>query len=376
MAIPQHRDAESTRIKLQDWLGAHLDGATDIEIVVAGANEVSGFSSDTIIFDATYTSAGTIAGIVHTQGYVVRAAPFGVAVFEEYEIGLQFSVIKALGEHTDIPVPKALWYEPDTTVLGAPFMVMEKLEGRVPSDNPPYTLPPEFLPPDMELDLWVARATPDQQRTMWLDGIDTLAKIAKVDWRALGLDDLDRSQYGPIGPEQLFGYQRHYYQWAMRKPVACIDHAWEWLEANRPNDQHLYGFSWGDSRLGNLMFDDDFTVKAVFDWEMVRICNPEFDLAWYLWFDKHFTEAIGLPRLPGFPSDEECIERWETAVGRKAEHLEFYTVFTMVWFAEIMARVAQSNEAHGTATEELIAMETNNLATQMLAKHFGLPAPE
>ena len=372
MAIPQHRDPEDTREALAAWLASKIDGAHNVEIHVAGANEFSGFSSDTIIFDATYQ----LDGMDRRDGYVVRAAPTGVAVFEEYEIGLQYKVIRALGDHTDVPVPNALWMEDDTAILGAPFMVMERLSGNVPADNPPYTIPPEFLPPESGFDSWVYNATPEQQRTMWLDGIDVLAKIAKVDWRALGLTELDRTEFGTLGQEQLFNSQRRYYEFVTRKPVAAVEHGWKWLEANRPNDDHLFGFSWGDSRLGNLMFGDDFKIKAVFDWEMVRVCNPEFDLAWYLWFDKHFTEAIGLPRLAGFPSDEECIARWEAAVGRTAEHLEFYTVFTMVWFATIMARVMQSNEAHGTLDPAMADMETNNLATQMLAKHFGLAAPE
>ena len=351
----------------------HLEGASEVEVRLAGASAVSGFSSDTIIFDATWQADGR----AQSQGFVLRAAPVGAAVFEEYEIGLQYKVIKTLGEHTDIPLPRAYWYEPDTAVLGAEFMVMERLDGRVPADNPPYTVPAEFLPPELGVDAWVQSATPEQQRRLWLDGIDTLVKIAKVDWRAMGFDELDRTKWGALGQEQLFGYQRHYFEWAVRKPVACLDHAWAWLEANRPDDDHLVTFSWGDARLGNLMFDEHFKVKAVFDWEMVRLANPEFDLAWYLWFDKHFTEAIGLPRLPGFPSDEECIERWETAMGRKAEHLEFYTVLTMAWFAAIMARVMQSNMEHGApGAEDMAPMETNNLATQMLAKHFGLPAPE
>ncbi len=372
MAIPQHRDPEVTRDALVTWFTSKLEGATDVDIVVAGASEVSGFSSDTIILDAIYT----LDGQARRDGYVVRAAPIGAAVFERYEIGLQYFVIKQLGEHTDVPVPKALWLEEDLAVLGAPFMVMDRLSGRVPADNPPYTIPAEYLAPGAGLDAWVVGATPEQQRTMWLDGIDILAKIAKVDWRALGLDALNRTEYGQLGLGQLLGYLRHYHEWAMHTPVACVDHAWRWLEANKPNDDHLVGFSWGDSRLGNLMFDEDFTVKAVFDWEMVRVCNPEFDLAWYLWFDKHFSEAIGLARLPGFPSDEICIERWEQHMGRKAEHLEFYTVLTMVWFAAIMARVTQSSIAHGGNIDELSPMETNNPCTQMLAKHFNLDPPE
>ncbi len=361
MAIIQKRDPDAAKRALAGWLASKMPDASGIEIHVAGASEVSGFSSDTIIFDATWTAAGA----PRRQGFVVRAAPMGEAVFETYEIGVQYRIIEAVGRVSDVRVPNTFWLEEDTSVLGAPFFAMERLSGRVPADNPPYTLGG-----------WVTDATADERRTMWLDGIDTLAKIAAIDWRAADLDELDRRQYGALGQEQLMGWQRRYYEWAARKRVACVEHAWRWLDDNQPNDDHLLGFCWGDARLGNLMFGDDFRVQAVFDWEMARIGNPEFDLAWYLWFDKHFTEAIGIPRLTGFTSDVEAIARWEELVGRKAEHLEWYTVFTMVWFAAIMMRVVQSNVAHGANPDELGPMETNNLATQMLAKHFGLPAPD
>lgn len=360
MAIIQQRDPDTTKAALAGWLATKMPGATDLTIHVAGASEVSGFSSDTIIFDATWRENGSEL----RRGFVVRAAPMGEAVFETYEIGLQFRVMRAVAEHSNVPVPNVLWLEESPDVLGAPFFAMERLEGRVPADNPPYTLGG-----------WLLDATPEQRRTAWLDGIDTLAAIAKIDWKDAGLSELNRSELGALGQEQLMVWQRGYYEFAARTRVPCVEHAWDWLRANQPDDDHLIGFCWGDARLGNLMFGDDYRVKAVFDWEMARIGNPEFDLAWYLWFDKHFTEGIGIPRLDGFPSDVESVARWESAVGRKAEHLEWYTVFTMVWFAAIMMRVVQSNVAHGADAAELAPMETNNLCTQMLAQHFGLEPP-
>jgi len=360
MAIIQQRDPATTKTALADWLAAQLPGAHDVAIHVAGASEVSGFSSDTIIFDASWRDAGG----EHRQGFVVRAAPLGEAVFETYEIGLQFRIMRAVADHSDVPVPRVLWLEENAEVLGAPFFAMERLGGRVPADNPPYTLGG-----------WLLDATADQRRTAWLDGIDTLASIATIDWKAAGLAELDRSELGALGQQQLIAWQRRYYDFAARHKVPCVEHAWEWLLANQPADDHLIGFCWGDARLGNLMFGDDFRVKAVFDWEMARIGNPEFDLAWYLWFDKHFSDGIGIPRLDGFPSDAESIARWEAQVGRRAEHLEWYTVLTMVWFAAIMMRVVQSNIAHGATPDDLLPMETNNLCTQMLARHFDLEPP-
>ncbi len=359
MAIIQKRDPESAKRSLATWLGVRLPDATEIEIHVSGASEVSGFSSDTIIFDATWTESGGS----RRQGFVVRAAPMGEAVFRTYEIDLQFAIMQALGE-SNVPVPRVFWLENDAELLGAPFFAMERLDGRVPADNLPYTY-----------EGWLLDASPGEQRTAWVDGIDTLTNIARFDWKAAGLGALDRTQYGATPGEQLFNWQREYYEWAARKRVDCLEHAWTWLDANRPNDDHLAAFSWGDARIGNVLFGEDYRVRAVFDWEMARIGNPEFDLAWYLWFDRHFSEGVGAARLAGFPSDADMIARWEERMGRRAEHLEWYTVFTMVFFAGIMMRVVQSNIAHGANPTDLEPMETNNPCLQLLAAHFSLPAP-
>src|SRR3954469_19793276 len=189
MAIIQQRDPEVARQALAGWLANRLEGASDIAIHVAGASEASGFSSDTIIFDATYEQAGA----ERREGFVARAAPFGEAVFEEYEIALQYRVLDALAQHSDVRVPAVRWLEEDPAVLGAPFMVMERLKGRVPGDTPPYTLPAEWMP-DAKLDTWVLDATPEQQRRMWFEGLDQLVAIGKADWKALGLDALDRKE--------------------------------------------------------------------------------------------------------------------------------------------------------------------------------------
>ncbi len=359
MAIIQKRDPEAAKRVLSDWLGEHLDRAGDVEIHVAGASEASGFSSDTIIFDATWTADGA----AHRQGFVVRAAPLGEAVFRTYEIEVQHQILTAL-QGSSVPVPRTFWFEGDASLLGAPFFAMERLDGFVPTDNPPYTMG-GFLH-DAPLDV---------QATAWLAGIDSLVDIAQFDWRGAGLEQLDRRELGAGPGEQLMRWQRDYHAWAARKPVASVEHAWRWLEVNQPDDDHLATFSWGDARLGNLMFDTSGRVRAVLDWEMARIGNPEFDLAWFLWFDEHFSSGIGLPRLKGFASRADSIARWEARMGRPAEHLEWYTVLTMVFFAGIMMRVVQSNIAHGANPDEFGPMETNNPCTQMLAAHFGLAPP-
>ena len=60
--------------------------------------------------------------------------------------------------------------------------------------------------------------------------------------------------------------------------------------------------SWGDARIGNMMFGDDLAVNGVLDWEMVGLGSPDIELGWWLFILRHHTEGIGAPLPPGFPT--------------------------------------------------------------------------
>ena len=78
--------------------------------------------------------ASTREGARTEAGIVVRIQPTGYQVFPEYDLSLQYRVMKILGEQSSIPVPRMFWMEEDESVLGAPFYVMERVEGRIPSE--------------------------------------------------------------------------------------------------------------------------------------------------------------------------------------------------------------------------------------------------
>ena len=65
--------------------------------------------------------------------YVLRKKPAGPILPGAHAVEREFRVLRAL-EGTDVPVPRALWLEEDTSILGTPFYVMERLDGRVFSD--------------------------------------------------------------------------------------------------------------------------------------------------------------------------------------------------------------------------------------------------
>src|SRR5690606_13060939 len=95
--------------------------------------------------DATWTRSrgegtGTGAGEAVTRRFVARMAPdmADYPVFPSYDLELQHGCLRFVAAHSDVPVPDAPWLELDETPLGAPFFVMERIDGVVPPDMPPY----------------------------------------------------------------------------------------------------------------------------------------------------------------------------------------------------------------------------------------------
>src|SRR4051812_49332226 len=141
------RDPAVQRERFAEWLcGKHADAeVTDLQ-----GTSATGMSSDTLLVDATWS------GDAHRL--VVRRAPHAedVPVFPAYDLTRQFRIIRAVAEHTDVPVPVTLWNEPDPGPLGTPFFVMSRVGGIVPPDVMPYDFG----------DSWLFDASPEQQRTL------------------------------------------------------------------------------------------------------------------------------------------------------------------------------------------------------------------
>lgn len=349
MPIPKQRDPETTARQLADYLTRKMPEAEGVNVSNVTPPQATGFSTDTLLFDAEWTAAGR----EHKRGLVARVRPTGYAVFPEYDIALQYNVVKTLGERTDIPVPRVHWLEEDESILGAPFYVMDKVDGRIPGDNPAYHAAG-----------WVTEIDPTERAALWWDGLDVLARIHQLDWQQLGLSVLDRKQFGAAGLEQQLNYYARYFEWAKRdkeNPIAAA--AFDWLKENRPASTHL-GLCWGDSRIGNMIFKDG-RCMAVLDWEMVTLGDPIQDLAWWLFLDRHHSEGIGIPRLEGFPTREETVTRYEHLTGRTVDSLHYYEIFAGFRFAVIMMRVAQMMLEYEVLPADS-DLETNNIVTQLL----------
>ena len=358
MPIPAQRDPELTSRQLEAWLARRMPGATDLAVSGIAPPSFTGFSSDTLLFDLAWREDG----VARRRGLVARIRPSGYTVFPEYDLPQQYRIVRALAERSDVPVPDALWLEPDEDVLGAPFFVMAKVDGRIPGDNPTYHTAG-----------WVTEVAPAERAAMWWHGLEVLARIHRLDWRTLGLDVLATHIPGPPGVDRQIAYYERFLAWAARgRPQPTAEAALAWLRRHQPRDEPV-GFCWGDARIGNMIFDAGRCV-AVLDWEMATLGNPEQDLGWWLFLDRHHSEGIGVPRLDGFPSRADTVARYEELTRRRVQHLEFYEVFAGFRFAVIMCRIAQMMIAFDVLPADS-DMETNNIVTQLLARMLNLPPP-
>jgi aminoglycoside phosphotransferase (APT) family kinase protein len=352
-----HRDPDEVAAILTKWLSTGAADGMEAEVFDVQAPASNGFSNETILC-RTRNADG------EERRLVVRVAPTKHLLFMDAEFSTQYRVMKALADAgSPVPLPPLGQYETDPQYLGVPFFTMEHVEGLVPPDNIPYTI-----------EGWVIEATPEQQERLWWSGIDALAAVHRTDWRAAGLDWLGMPARGKPGIVQQMSYYRDYLDWSAKGlSVPTLESTWEWMVANQPDEQEEVVLSWGDSRIGNIIWDD-FRAAAVLDWEMASLGQPEMDLGWFLYFDRQFTDPLGVPRPAGFPSHEQTIERYSEYMGRPMRDLFFYEIFSGFRFAVVMLRLSDLLlESKILPAED--DMRSNNIATQLLATMLDLEPP-
>lgn len=359
MPIPQPRDVDATRIQLTTWLARKLPDATGVAVGDITLPSGSGFSNETLLIDASWRENGKAVD----ARLVARVRPTAYAIFPEYDLHRQYRVMEILGRATSIPVPRVRWYEDDPSVIGNAFYAMDRVEGVIPSDHPPFATGG-----------WLFDATPAQQGQLVRSALAVLAELHRLDWRGLGFAFLERPEYGATPFAQQLGYYQMMLQWAAAgREMPVVDATSAWLLANRPKVEPAPSLTWGDARIGNMIFRD-FAPVAVLDWEMATVGPGEVDLAWWLVLDRYHTEGVGAAPLPGFPTRDAVVAQWEEIVGRPAQDLFYYEVWAAFRFALVLIRIADQMTEFGIMPPGS-GFERNNPATQMLAKMLDLPAP-
>ena len=359
MALKNAIDTEVAAQRLADWLQTKIAGAPEVQVTEVFVPPSAGLSNETVLFNASWQQGGERV----VRELVARVQPGGPGVFPAYDLAKEAAVLSALGAGTPVAVPEVLFFDEDTDVFGSPFLVMQRVAGRVPSDDPPFTAGG-----------WVLDLTPEQRTRMWHNSLDTLIGIHAANWRELGLDFLDTDANGS-GLDAHLAYWRETFAWAAEgEPNPTIEHALDWLASNRPDTDDTKVLNWGDARVGNLIFNDALDVAAVLDWEMVGVGAREVDLGWWLFLMRHHTEGIGLPLPDGVPGRQQTIDYYRAQSGYAPRNVEYFEVLAGAKLSIIMVRAAHMMIALGLLPADN-PMALNNPASQLLATLLDLPAP-
>ncbi len=315
------RDSAALAGQIAEWLSAKW--GRPIEVSDVHAPTGSGMSSVTILFTAD--SPGH-----ESRRLVARLAPDDDAypVFPTYDLALQCSVMEAVATHTDVPVPEIVGLEPTGEVLGTSFVVMDAVEGRAPSDNPPYVFGG-----------WLLEATPDERRTLQDTTVQALAGVHETP--ASTLPSLGRPDEAL---RRHFDEQRAYYEWTCSEEprrIPVLERAFDWLEEHWPENPGEPVLCWGDARPGNILYDG-FEPAAVLDWEMAAVAPREVDLAWPIFLHRFFQDiatVFELPGLPDFFRPDDVVATYEKQSGHTVTDLDWYVVYAALRHGVVMSRV-------------------------------------
>ena len=302
-----------------------LEGAPDIK-------RISGGQSNPTFF-VTYAN----------RALVLRKQPPGPLLPSAHAIDREFRVISAL-EQTPVPVPKALFYCEDRAIIGTPFYVMERLEGRVFHD---CTLP------------GVSR---EARTAMYASVAKTLGALHAIKPEAIGLGDFGRP--GGYFTRQIARWTRQWRESKTRED-AHMERLIDWLPAHVPDDDAV-AIVHGDFRIGNLMFHPtEPRVIAILDWELSTLGHPLADLAhiamaWANGPDEYGgirgldLEALGIPDLAIFAAE------YHVTAGHAARLAPFHQAFALFRWAAIFEGIAFRAKSGNANSEN--AAEVGKLA--------------
>ena len=267
---------------------------------------------------------------------IVRRPPRGPLPPSAHDVLREARLLKAL-EATPVRAPRVLAVCDDEQVIGAPFYVMERIEGDVVTGALPEALD-----------------NPEQREQIADELIDALVELHAVDWRAVGLEGFGKpSGYLERQVRRFLGLWEH----NKTRELPAVEQVGRWLAENMPSSPPAT-IVHGDYRLGNTMLAHGAPANlvAIFDWEMATIGDPLADVGYMM---IHWTQAddpVGkfnlqnVTSLPGFPSRQEMIALYEERSGRQMHALDWYVTLAL-WKAVVFMEGNYKRAAAGSTDD-------------------------
>lgn len=289
--------------------------------------ELEGFSGEMTVRQFRYGQSNpTFLLSTGDREYVLRKKPPGKLLPSAHAVDREYRILRTL-EKTDVPVPRTYLLCEDDSIIGTAFYVMERVEGRI------------FRHPT------APEASDARERAAIFDAMnDTLAKLHRVDWEALGLGDYGKP--GSYMARQLSRWTKQY-EASKTEEIESMSHLIQWLSEHIPEDDTT-SVVHGDYRLENMIVHPtEPRVLAVLDWEISTLGHPLSDLA-YNCMGYHLP-ATGGQRFSyqgidlqawGIPTEAEYLAAYRRRTDREEiPDWEFFIAFSMFRLAAIVQGV-------------------------------------
>lgn len=256
---------------------------------------------------------------------VLRKPPRGANIKTAHDMGREFRVLQAL-RPVFPAVPKPILLCEDEAIIGAPFYLMERVEGVILRNR---------LPKGMEIN-------PATMKRLSEAAVDLLAKLHDIDLLSTGLIQMGKPE-GYIH-RQVSGWSERY-QKATTDEIPDMIMVAEWLADNEPADTAV-SFIHNDFKYDNLVLSPDnlTSIKAVLDWEMATVGSPLMDLGttlayWAEATDSPVLKPFNLTWLEGNLNREQVLMHYAAHRKISAEGFLFYYVFGCFKIAVIVQQI-------------------------------------
>jgi len=236
---------------------------------------------------------------------VLRRPPAGRLGGRSHDVLREHRILEAL-QPTAVPVPATLAACADMTVIGAPFFVMESVEGLV-----------------LDRLERAAQLSPQQRYQLGMALVEVLATIHAVDPDQVGLGDLSPST--SYAQRQISRWSGQWNEYRTRD-LPAVEESFRLLAEAIPDHEEAV-IVHHDYRLGNLIVQSS-EVRAVLDWELAALGDPIADLGLLgvrIGVPAEVLAPFGEPlTLDGFPGFDELVGYYAKVSGRPVRHLGFY----------------------------------------------------
>lgn len=328
---------------LGKWIGDRIGSrSTTVEI---DGRPSGGFSAETLLVTARDAENARSRFVVRLETPEPPVYPTQSDLTMP-EIEIQYRIMDALRRDGTVPIAELLGYESDDRILGTPFFVMHHVDGVVPIESPPYSAEGFFT-----------EMLPAQRTSLISSGLHEMARL-----HALPLDSIDLGWLVPAGitpgSTHLLNLWKSFGDTELRgRSHPLLASAWELIAAELPSNETT-GLCWGDPRPGNIIWNGA-SPACLTDFEAACVGPPEFDLGWWLMFDRTMHELAGLDRLAGDPARDEQRSLYFHHAKRPEIDTASHELFAAARYCVIVVRVMNRLEQRGLLPADSMVWRDN-----------------